>query len=54
MAEGSQLKKMPEARIAELTRRLDDITRMLSDLFWEVDAALRFTNVSDRIFILLG
>ena len=54
MAEGSQRKKTPEARIAELTRRLDDITRMVSDLVWELDAALRFTNVSDRIFDITG
>jgi PAS domain S-box-containing protein len=54
VAKGLQLKKSPEARIAELTRRLDDITRMVSDLVWEVDAALRFTNVSDRIFDITG
>lgn len=54
MAKGPQFDKAPEARIAELTRRLDDITRMVSDLIWEVDAALRFTNVSDRIFDITG
>ena len=54
MAKGLQFEITPEARIAELTRRLDDITRMVSDLVWEVDAALRFTNVSDRIFDITG
>ncbi len=42
MAEGLQLKNTPEARIGELTQRLDGIARMVSDLDWELDAALRF------------
>jgi PAS domain-containing protein len=54
VAEGQQIINSPEARIAELTRRLDDITRMVSDLVWEVDEALRFTNVSYRIFDITG
>ncbi|MGF1641354.1 MAG: EAL domain-containing protein [Rhodospirillales bacterium] len=39
---------------AELRRRLHDLTRLVSDWVWEVDADLRFTFVSDRVFEVLG
>jgi PAS domain S-box-containing protein len=52
--EGPKLKITPEDRVAELTRRLDDITRMISDLVWELDAELRFTAISERIFDVTG
>ena len=54
MDEGPKLKITPEDRVAELTRRLDDITRMISDLVWELDAELRFTAISERIFDVTG
>jgi diguanylate cyclase (GGDEF)-like protein len=41
------------AEIAELRRRLDDLTRLVSDWVWEIDPALRFTFVSHRAFHLL-
>ncbi|NQV54249.1 MAG: PAS domain S-box protein [Rhodospirillales bacterium] len=43
-----------EARIRDLERRLDDLTRLVSDWVWEVDADLRFTSDSDRIFEVSG
>ena len=39
---------------AELRRRLHDLPRLVSDWVWEVDADLRFTYVSDRVFDVLG
>lgn len=39
---------------AEAKRRLDDITRMVSDMVWETDDGFRFTYVSERVFEVLG
>jgi len=44
----------PTGEAAELRRRLHDLTRLVSDWVWEVDADLRFTYVSDRVFEVLG
>ena len=41
-------------KISDLQRRLDDITRLVSDWVWETDENLRLTYVSHRIFELLG
>ncbi len=41
-------------KITDLQRRLDDITRLVSDWVWETDEHLRLTYVSHRIFELLG
>ncbi|MAF50174.1 MAG: PAS domain S-box protein [Rhodospirillales bacterium] len=53
-APGADRQQTPQARIAELERRLDDITRLVSDWVWEIDAELRFTDVSERIFEITG
>ena len=42
------------ARIVELEQRLDDLTRLVSDLVWDIDADLRVTYVSERVFDILG
>jgi PAS domain S-box-containing protein len=44
----------PTGEAADLRRRLHDLTRLVSDWVWEVDADLRFTYVSDRVFEVLG
>lgn len=41
-------------QIADLQRRLDDITRLVSDWVWEIDKDLRLVYISHRIFELLG
>ncbi len=41
-------------RVIEATRRLEDVTRLISDWVWETDRDLRLTFVSERIFELLG
>lgn len=41
-------------RAAEAERRLDDITRLVSDWVWEADHELRLTYVSPRILNILG
>ena len=38
----------------EIRRRLDDVTRLVSDLIWETDENLNITYVSERVFELLG
>ena len=43
-----------EARAAEAVRRLDDITRLVSDWVWETDRDLRLVFVSIRIREFLG
>jgi hypothetical protein len=35
---------------AVLKRRLDDLTRLVSDWVWEIDYAHRLNYVSDRVF----
>jgi diguanylate cyclase (GGDEF)-like protein/PAS domain S-box-containing protein len=44
----------PSSEAVELRRRLHDLTRLVSDWVWEVDADLGFTYVSDRVFEVLG
>lgn len=39
-----------EARSAEALRRLDDLSRLVSDWLWETDAKLRLTYASQRVF----
>ena len=39
---------------AVLKRRLDDLTRLVSDWVWEIDGDLRLTYVSDRVLEVLG
>ncbi len=41
-------------RLAETIRRLDDITRLVSDWVWETDRDFRITYVSDRVFQMIG
>lgn len=38
----------------ELSQRLDDITRLVSDWVWETDARFQLTYVSERVFEVLG
>lgn len=42
------------ARIVELEQRLDDLTRLVSDLVWDIDADLRVSYISERVFDILG
>jgi len=42
------------ARVVELEQRLDDLTRLVSDLVWDVDENLRLTYISERVFDILG
>lgn len=42
------------ARIVELEQRLDDLTRLVSDLVWDIDSDLRLTYISERVFDILG
>jgi PAS domain S-box-containing protein len=44
----------PRERAHEATRRLEDITRLISDWVWEADSELRIAYVSERIFERLG
>lgn len=39
---------------AELSRRLDDITRLVSDWVWETNERFEITYVSERVFEVLG
>ena len=41
-------------RVAEVQRRLDDLTRLVSDWVWETDEEFRLTFVSARHFEVLG
>lgn len=38
----------------DLARRLEDITRLVSDWVWETDPDFRLTYVSERVFAILG
>jgi diguanylate cyclase (GGDEF)-like protein/PAS domain S-box-containing protein len=40
--------------LVNLRRRLDDLTRLVSDWVWETNAQIRFTFVSERVVELLG
>lgn len=40
--------------LVDLRRRLDDLTRLVSDWVWETDARLCFTLVSERVVEILG
>jgi diguanylate cyclase (GGDEF)-like protein/PAS domain S-box-containing protein len=40
--------------LVELRRRLDDLTRLVSDWVWETDAQIRLTSVSERVVEVLG
>mgnify|MGYP001198007735 CR=1 FL=1 len=44
----------PETRAAEALTRLEDITRLVSDLVWEADADFRLTFVSEHAYEALG
>ncbi|MBE0533321.1 MAG: EAL domain-containing protein [Rhodospirillales bacterium] len=44
----------PAATPGDALRRLDDITRLVSDWVWETDDALRLSYLSFRIFEVLG
>lgn len=44
----------PVTRAAEALTRLEDITRLVSDLVWEADADLRLTYVSENAFEIFG
>ncbi len=41
-------------KIAKAQRRLEDIATSTSDWFWEMDADLRFTYISDRVSEVFG
>ena len=43
-----------QARIIELEQRLDDLTRLVSDLVWDIDPDLRLSYISERVFDILG
>lgn len=51
-AERSGRRPGPDPR--DLLRRLDDLTRLVSDWVWETDATLRLSYLSFRIFEVLG
>ena len=42
------------SELVDLRRRLDDLTRLVSDWVWETDADFRFTFVSERVIEVLG
>ena len=42
------------SELVDLRRRLDDLTRLVSDWVWETDAQIRFTSVSERVIEVLG
>ena len=44
----------PETRAADALARLEDVTRLVSDLVWETDADLRLSYVSEHSFEVLG
>ncbi|PIW29938.1 MAG: hypothetical protein COW30_03445 [Rhodospirillales bacterium CG15_BIG_FIL_POST_REV_8_21_14_020_66_15] len=44
----------PETRAAEALTRLEDVTRLVSDMVWETDAELRLAYVSEHSFEILG
>ena len=44
----------PETRAAEALTRLEDVTRLVSDLVWETDADFRLAYVSEHAFEGMG
>ena len=42
------------SELVDLRRRLDDLTRLVSDWVWETDARIRLTSVSERVVEVLG
>ncbi len=44
----------PRSPSVDLRKRLDDLTRLVSDWIWETDADLKVTFVSDRVLDVLG
>lgn len=44
----------PETRAAEALTRLEDVTRLVSDLVWETDADFRLAYVSEHAFEVMG
>lgn len=55
-AEAATERPVPPAnpRLPMLEKRLEDLTRLVSDWIWETDADLHFTFVSHRVFDILG
>lgn len=47
-----EISNRPDA--GDLARRLEDITRLVSDWVWETDREFRLTYVSERVFSVLG
>lgn len=48
------LSATPETRAAEALTRLEDVTRLVSDMVWETDANFRIAYVSEHAFEVLG
>ena len=44
----------PRSVIVDLRKRLDDLTRLVSDWIWETDSDLNVTFVSDRVLDVVG
>lgn len=44
----------PETRAAEALTRLEDVTRLVSDMVWETDAEFRIAYVSEHAYEVLG
>lgn len=44
----------PKTRATEALTRLEDITRLVSDLVWETDSELRLTYVSENAYEIFG
>jgi diguanylate cyclase (GGDEF)-like protein/PAS domain S-box-containing protein len=51
---GTEAPRAAPRSFADAKRRLDDITRLVSDWVWETDAEFRFTFVSHRAIELFG
>lgn len=51
---GTEAPRTAPTSFADAKRRLDDITRLVSDWVWETDAEFRFTFVSHRAIEMLG
>jgi len=47
------LEMSPRERASQAMRRLEDLTRLVSEWVWETDAEFRFTFVSERCFEML-
>ncbi|MEX2451334.1 MAG: PAS domain S-box protein [Rhodospirillales bacterium] len=53
-ADGGDFQQNHNEQIGELRRRLNDITRLVSDWVWETDAEYKLTYLSQRVFDHLG